>query len=103
MDKEEVDILRLQLFQKTPAAAQYILARVVLVPYLCRDENLFAFDAGLAYPGRDIAMVAVNIGGIDMRVAGGKRVRDRVRTRRAGKPPGPEPDHRYGSPAVEGY
>ena len=63
-------------------------------PDLGGDEHFIAADAGGPHAVADLALVVVDLGGVDVAIAESQRLLDDARAGPAAQLPGPEPDRR---------
>ena len=69
MDEEQVDVIGIQRTQRVVERAPRIVGTVIPVVELAGDEHLAAIQPGIPDALRDLLLVAVHLGGVDVAVA----------------------------------
>jgi hypothetical protein len=69
MQQQQIDVCEPQPAQTLLGSALELARREVRRPHLGGDEHLVALDAARAQPLPDLALVVIELGGIDMAVA----------------------------------
>lgn len=68
--------------------------REMIGPDFGGEEDLVAADAGSAHAVADLALVVIDLGGVDVAIAEPQRLLDHARAEPPIQLPGPEPDRR---------
>ena len=94
VQQQQVDLGDAQLVQALLGGAFEVMWRKVTGPDFCGDEHLVAGNAGGAQRSADLALVLVDLRGVDMAIAEPQRLLDQPRAGPPAQLPGAEPDRR---------